>query len=82
MRAVFDGEEIGFCADAFRSAEDQKSGGRQGEMEEGEHSILQDRLKIDEEVAATDQVHLGERGIVEEIVLAKMHMSRIVLLTR
>ena len=55
-------------AGAFTRAEEQKPSGLQREVEEREHRLLRVRLKVDQQVAARDQIQLGERRIANEVV--------------
>ena len=40
-------------------------------MEEGKGLLLGQRLEIDDQVAATNEVELGERGVLDDVVLGE-----------
>ena len=48
-------------ANSFRATQKQSSGGRERVMEGGEHTLLHRSAQIDQEIAATDEIELGER---------------------
>jgi hypothetical protein len=56
-------------ADGFRRAQHEEAVGVQGVVKRRQHPLLVRRLEIDEDVAAGDQVHAGERRILPEVVL-------------
>ena len=64
-------EEIGEPADCLARAQKQESIRAQRIMERRQDLLLQTRLDIDEQVAATDQVHAREGRIADEILPRK-----------
>src|SRR5258708_23596737 len=61
-------KKLGETADGFRRAQKQKSLRLERVMESGQRLLLQTRLQINQEVAATDQVHARERRVGDEIL--------------
>lgn len=66
-------EEVGDAADGLRRAQEQESSMLERIVERGQRLLLQARLEIDEQVAATDEVHLRERRVGDEILPCKNH---------
>ena len=66
-------EEIGEAADRFRGAQEQEPAGLERVVERGQHLLLQARLEIDQQVAATDEVHARERRIGDEVLPREDH---------
>ncbi len=61
-------EQVGEPADRFRGAQEQEPAGLERVMERGQRLLLEGRLQIDEQVAATDQVHAREGRIGDEVL--------------
>ena len=61
-------EQVGEAADGFRGAQKQKSLRLERVMERGERLLLQARLEINQQVAATDEVHARERRVADEVL--------------
>src|SRR5690606_41350631 len=58
-------------AQAFARSQAQKSAARQGIPEKSDHPILQVPVKIDQNVAAGNEMDLGEYLVRNQIVLGK-----------
>src|SRR5229473_6871260 len=61
-------KQVGEAADGFRRAQKQKSLGLECVMENGKRLLLQTGLEINQQVAATDEVHARERRVGDEIL--------------
>ena len=61
-------EQIGEAADGFRGAQEQKSLRLERVMERGERLLLQARLEINQQVAATDEIHARKRRVADEVL--------------
>src|SRR5689334_23923269 len=61
-------KQIGKPADRFRRAQKQESVWFERVMKSGHRLLLQTRLEIDQQVAATDQVHPREWRIADHIL--------------
>ena len=68
---VLDGKHLDKFAHAFGSAEEQPAARFQRVVEQGHELFLKVGTQIDQQVAATDQVKLGERRVLEHILLGK-----------
>ena len=66
---VDDREEVGEPPDALGNAELEKAGGLQGVVEDREDALLQRGAEVDQHVAATDEVELGERRVPRQVLL-------------
>src|SRR3954469_14151321 len=71
MRFVFCREQLTKAACSFRVAQEQKTSRSESVMEDGHQPLLNDWLKINHQVPATDQVHFGEWRVTHDIVLGK-----------
>jgi len=61
-------EELREAPDGFRRAQIQEAARLERVVKDGEHLLLQARLEIDQQVAATDDVHARERGIADDVL--------------
>src|SRR6266849_7464199 len=61
-------KQVGEAGDGFRCAQKQKSLGLECVMENGKRLFLQTGLEINQQVAATDEVHARERRVSDEIL--------------
>src|SRR5713226_6156545 len=61
-------KQVGEAADGFRRAQKQKPVRLECVMKSGQRLLLQTRLKINQQVAATDKVHARERRVGDEIL--------------
>src|SRR3954469_11017671 len=68
MFAIDGFEKFGERADGLGSTEKEKAVGLEGIMKDREHFSLQRAIEINENVAATDQVHVRKRRIIKEIL--------------
>src|SRR4030095_16729344 len=57
--------------DRFRRAKTQIPSGLERVMEDWDHAFLQARFEVDQQIAATDQVHAGERRIADHVLPGK-----------
>ena len=57
----------------FAGAEEEDPARLQPEVEQRQHFLLGAGLEVDEQVAAGDQVELGERGVLEDVVRREHH---------
>ena len=64
-------KKVGQGTDGLRTAEDEVTGGFQGEMEDRDDLSLHGRPKIDQNIAATDRIDLGDGWILDQILLGK-----------
>ncbi len=65
------GKEIGESPDTLRRAEEKDPAGFQGIMEGRDKTVLEFRLKIDEEVTAAEEVEPGKGGILDHVLYRK-----------
>ncbi len=61
-------EQLGEAADGFRRAQQQESTRVERVVESGEHLLLQAWREIDEQVTATDEVHMRERRVAGDVL--------------
>ncbi len=61
-------EQVAVGADGLRGPQQEEAGRLQGIVEERQDLLLQRRLQVDEQVAAADQVDLGEGRIGQHVV--------------
>src|SRR5689334_21335872 len=62
----------------FRVDEEKKTAGQKREMKQRNDKVLQLRIQVDQEVAAGNQIELGERCILDEIMLGKdAHLAQL-----
>jgi len=72
-RLGLDGELAFAAAERFGVAEQQQAARPQREAEHGQHLLLRVRLQVDHQVAAGDEIDVGEWGISEEVVFGEHH---------
>ncbi len=68
MRFVHRLEQVGKRANRFGGSEEQKPSRLQGVMKSRQDFFLQPGLEINQQVAATDEVHARERRVAQEIL--------------
>ena len=66
-------EEVGEAADGLRAAEKQDAAGIQAVVKERHEFLLQLRRQIDQQVAAAQDVQLGEGRVHDEVLRGKDH---------
>ena len=66
-------EVLGHVAHGFAGAQHQEPARVEGEVQKVHDPFLQNRLEVDEEVAATDEVDIGEGRVLDEVVLSEDH---------
>ena len=64
-------EVLRISPQALGSAEHQKTAGFERIVQSRDHPLLQHRAQVDQQIAATDQVQVGERRIFGHILLGK-----------
>src|SRR5262249_47278106 len=64
-------EETAGRTDSLGTAEHEESPGPRSVVEQSDDFVLQQGLEINEKVAAANQIHLGKRRIVQDVVLRK-----------
>ncbi len=69
--AVQRGKKIAKLAHGLGGAQEEKTARVQRVVEQGNELLLQVPAHIDQEVAATDQVELGERRVFDHVLLGK-----------
>ena len=57
--------------EGLRFSQQKKAGRLQGVMEEGEHPLLKRRTHVNQYIAATDEIELGERRILAQVMPGK-----------
>ena len=71
MGTIHGCEKVAGRADALRSAEYQKAAGPRGIVKQRNHFSLQDRFQINQQIPATNQIHLGEWRVAQDVMLSK-----------
>ena len=66
-------EQVGLPANRLRRAQEQVASLFESEVQEGDDLLLHLRFEVDQEVAATDQVHLGKGGVGDQVLNRKRH---------
>ena len=66
-------ELVGQLAWALAGPEEENPSGLQTKVEQRHRLLLGQRLEIDHQVAATDQVQLGEGGVLDDVVRGEDH---------
>ena len=66
-------EQVGLPANRLRRAQEQVASLFESEVQEGDDLLLHLRFEVDQEVAATDQVHLGKGGVGDQVLHRKRH---------
>ncbi len=66
--AVFRGKDIRVGADGFRFPQEERPAGPERVLEGGEYAALQQRLRVDQHVAATDQVELRKGRVLGQVM--------------
>ena len=61
-------EQIGLSADGFRRAQEQVATVVECEVEQADDLFLNLRLQVNQQVAATDHVQLGERRVGDQVL--------------
>ena len=66
-------EQVGLPANRLRRAQEQVASLFESEVQEGDDLLLHLRFEVDQEVAATDQVHLGKGGVGDQVLNRERH---------
>ena len=66
-------EQVDLPANRLRRAQEQVASLVESEVQEGDDLLLHLRFEVDQQVAATDQVDLGERGVGDQVLNRKRH---------
>src|SRR5665213_3454475 len=66
-------EQVGELAERFRRTEKQESFGFQRIVKGRQRPLLQSGLQVDQQVAATDQIHFRKRRITDQILARENH---------
>ena len=66
-------EIVGHFAGGFAGAQQHQSAGIEREIEKLQHLALQNRLQVDQQIAATEQGNVGKRRILDQIMLSEHH---------
>ena len=61
-------EQVSLPSDRLRRAQEQGASLFESKVQEGDDLLLRLRFEVDQNVSATDQVHLGKGGIGEQIL--------------
>jgi len=67
------GLEQAALADGLGAAEEQEAGVFEGEVEQADQPLLDLLVEVDQQVAATDQVQLGERRVADQVLGGEHH---------